>query len=71
MFCDALVSVSMDTQMLDYNEHALTAGTNAQAAAYVECEIGGGVYWGVGIDTNTVMASMRAVLSAVNRARRG
>jgi 2-isopropylmalate synthase len=37
----------------------------------VECEIGGGVFWGVGIDTNTVMASMRAVLSAVNRARRG
>ena len=45
--------------------------TDAQAAAYVECEIGGGVFWGVGIDTNTVTASMRAVLSAVNRARRG
>jgi 2-isopropylmalate synthase len=37
----------------------------------VECEIGGSVYWGVGIDTNTVTASMSAVLSAVNRARRG
>ena len=56
--------------MLDYTEHALTEGTDAQAAAYVECEIGGQVFWGVGIDTNTVTASMRAVLSAVNRSRR-
>jgi 2-isopropylmalate synthase len=57
--------------VLDYAEHALTEGTDAQAAAYVECEIGGQVCWGVGIDTNTVTASMRAVLSAVNRSRRG
>jgi 2-isopropylmalate synthase len=70
-FCDALASVGVDARVLDYNEHALTAGTDAQAAAYVECEIGGSVYWGVGIDTNTVTASMSAVLSAVNRARRG
>src|SRR5258707_14961833 len=63
-FCDALASVGVDARVLDYNEHALTTGTDAQAAAYVECEIGGGVFWGVGIDTNTVMASMRAVLSA-------
>ena len=70
-FCDALASVGVDVRVLDYNEHALTAGTDAQAAAYVEGEIGGSVFWGVGIDTNTVTASMRAVLSAVNRARRG
>jgi 2-isopropylmalate synthase len=70
-FCDALASVGVHARVLDYSEHALTAGTDAQAAAYVECEIGGGVFWGVGVDTNTVTASMRAVLSAVNRARRG
>jgi 2-isopropylmalate synthase len=70
-FCDALASVGVDVRVLDYNEHALTAGTDAQAAAYVEGEIGSSVFWGVGIDTNTVTASMRAVLSAVNRARRG
>jgi 2-isopropylmalate synthase len=70
-FCDGLASVGVDVRVLDYNEHALTAGTDAQAAAYVEGEIGGSVFWGVGIDTNTVTASMRAVLSAVNRARRG
>ena len=36
----------------------------------MECEVGGEVFWGVGIDTNTASASMRAVLSAVNRSRR-
>ena len=56
--------------MLDYAEHALTEGTDAQAAAYVEVETGGKVLWGVGIDTNTATASMRAILSAVNRSRR-
>jgi 2-isopropylmalate synthase len=70
-FCDALDSIGVTARVLDYAEHALTEGTDAQAAAYVECEIGGQVFWGVGIDTNTVTASMRAVLSAVNRSRRG
>jgi 2-isopropylmalate synthase len=69
-FCDALGSLGLDVRVLDYSEHAMSAGSDAQAAAYVECEIGGDTYWGVGIDTNTVTASMRAVLSAVNRARR-
>ncbi|HEX6527187.1 MAG TPA: 2-isopropylmalate synthase [Streptosporangiaceae bacterium] len=69
-FCDALASVGIEARVLDYHEHALTAGSDAQAAAYVECEIGGQVLWGVGVDTNTVTASMRAVLSAVNRSRR-
>jgi 2-isopropylmalate synthase len=54
--------------VLDYAEHALSAGSDAQAAAYVECEIGGQTLWGVGIDANTVSASLRAVLSALNRA---
>ena len=69
-FCDALASVGVTARVLDYTEHALTEGTDAQAAAYVECEIGDSVLWGVGIDANTVTASMRAVLSAVNRSRR-
>jgi 2-isopropylmalate synthase len=69
-FCGALASIGVSARVLDYHEHALTEGTDAQAAAYVECEIGDQVCWGVGIDTNTVTASMRAVLSAVNRARR-
>jgi 2-isopropylmalate synthase len=69
-FCGALATIGVSARVLDYHEHALTEGTDAQAAAYVECEIGDQVCWGVGIDTNTVTASMRAVLSAVNRARR-
>ncbi len=69
-FCDALATIGISARVLDYTEHALTEGTDAQAAAYVECEAGGQVFWGVGIDTNTVTASMRAVLSAVNRSRR-
>ena len=70
-FCHALATMGVSARVLDYSEHALTEGTDAQAAAYVECEIGDQVFWGVGIDTNTVTASMRAVLSAVNRSRRG
>jgi 2-isopropylmalate synthase len=68
-FCDALGSLGIEVRVLDYTEHALSAGSDAQAAAYVECEVGGQTRWGVGVDTNTVTASLRAVLSAVNRAR--
>ena len=70
-FCAALASVGIDVRVLDYAEHALTEGTDAQAAAYVEVATAGEVFWGVGVDTNTATASMRAVLSAVNRSRRG
>ena len=69
-FCDALATIGVRARVLDYTEHALTEGTDAQAASYVECEIGGQVFWGVGVDTNTATASMRAVLSAANRFRR-
>ena len=68
-FCDALGSLGIEVRVLDYTEHALSAGSDAQAAAYVECEVGGQTLWGVGVDTNTVTASLRAVLSAVNRAQ--
>ena len=45
-------------------------GGNAAAAAYVECAVGERVLWGVGVDTNTTMSSLKAVVSAVNRAVR-
>ncbi|HEX6233823.1 MAG TPA: 2-isopropylmalate synthase [Jiangellaceae bacterium] len=67
-FVDALRQVGHEVVVLDYAEHALSAGADAKAAAYVECSIGGNVYWGVGIDPNIVTASLRAVVSAVNRA---
>jgi 2-isopropylmalate synthase len=68
-FVHALSDVDIDVRVLDYAEHALTAGENAQAAAYVECSVGGQTYWGVGIDANILTASLRAVVSAVNRRR--
>jgi len=69
-FCDALAGIGVEVRVLDYAEHAMSAGSDAQAAAYVACSIGGRTLWGAGIDGNTVTASIRAVLSAVNRARR-
>ncbi len=65
----ALADVGVSVRVLDYAEHALSAGGDAQAAAYVECEVDGEVRWGVGIDANIVTASLRAVSSAVNRRR--
>jgi 2-isopropylmalate synthase len=56
--------------VLDYSEHALSAGEEAQAAAYVEASIAGKTVWGVGIATSITTASLRAVVSAVNRASR-
>ncbi len=56
-----------DVRVLDYSEHALSAGGDAIAAAYVECAVGDTVRWGVGLDANIVTASLRAVISAVNR----
>lgn len=56
-----------DVRVLDYNEHALSSGGDAIAAAYVECVVGGEVLWGVGLDPNIVTASLRAVVSAINR----
>ncbi len=57
-----------DVRVLDYAEHALSSGGDAIAAAYVECAVNGQVLWGVGLDANIVTASLRAVISAVNRA---
>ncbi len=68
-YVQALQALGVRVRVLDYAEHALTAGENAQAAAYVECEINDVVYWGVGLDANIVTASIQAVTSAVNRAR--
>ncbi|MFE3441996.1 2-isopropylmalate synthase [Nocardia sp. NPDC059180] len=67
-FVDAIATVGFDVRVLDYSEHAMSAGDDAQAAAYVECAIGDKIVWGVGIATSITTASLRAVVSAVNRA---
>ncbi|MFF0306337.1 2-isopropylmalate synthase [Streptosporangium sp. NPDC004379] len=69
-FCDALTRIGFPVRVLDYAEHAMSAGTDAKAASYIECEVAGQVLWGVGIDSNTTTASLKAVISAVNRAAR-
>jgi 2-isopropylmalate synthase len=74
-FCDSLSALDMGlggvtVRVLDYAEHALTAGRDAEAAAYLEIEIGEQVYWGVGISESIVRASLRGVISALNRAAR-
>jgi len=75
-FVDALASLGIHVRVLDYAEHAMTSGGDANAVAYVEAEVGetapsggaGQVLWGVGIDADITNASLKAVLSAVNRA---
>lgn len=69
-FCDALAGIGIQVRVLDYAEHAMSAGTDAKAASYIECEIAGESMWGVGIDANTTTAALKAVISAVNRATR-
>ncbi|RRV24422.1 2-isopropylmalate synthase [Pseudomonas sp. o96-267] len=56
-------------EVMDYSEHAIGAGTNAKAAAYIELRVNGGrALHGIGIDENLTTASFRALFSALNRA---
>ena len=72
-FIDALErSLGLSVDVVDYAEHALTAGHEASAAAYVELTDGHkAVRWGVGIDNSISSASLKAVVSAVNHHRAG
>ena len=69
-FCNALAQHGVDVRVLDYHEHAMSAGGDAKAAAYLECTVGDRVLWGVGIDPSITTASLKAIISAVNRAMR-
>lgn len=60
-------SFGVALEVRDYSEHAMGAGSDARAAAYVECVTPEGkTIWGVGIDEDVATASVRAVLSAAN-----
>jgi 2-isopropylmalate synthase len=59
-----------DVSLYDYVEHTLSTGGDAQAAAYVELQVEGERLWGVGIDGDIATASLKAIVSAVNRAIR-
>ena len=69
-FVTALEGTGLSVRILDYAEHALSEGRDAQAASYVECEVDGQVLWGVGIDPSITTSSFKAVISALNRALR-
>ncbi|MFZ4509706.1 MAG: 2-isopropylmalate synthase [Candidatus Nanopelagicales bacterium] len=69
-FCDALAQHGVDVRVLDYAEHAMSAGGDATAASYVECAVDGRMLWGVGIDPSITTSSLKAIVSAVNRAVR-
>ncbi|CDH45851.1 2-isopropylmalate synthase (fragment) [Candidatus Contendobacter odensis Run_B_J11] len=71
-FTDALNRhCGLDVRVVDYHEHAIGAGANANAVSYVEIRMDDRVsLFGVGMDSNIVTASLNAVISAVNRALR-
>ena len=67
-FASALrTGLGLDLRVLDYHEHAIGAGADARAVSYMEMKIGDDELWGVGIHTDIVSASLRAIVSAVNR----
>ncbi|PKQ26448.1 MAG: 2-isopropylmalate synthase [Actinobacteria bacterium HGW-Actinobacteria-4] len=69
-FVAALSTRGVNVEVLDYHEHAMSGGGDATAAAYVECHIGEETLWGVGIDPSITTATLKAIISAVNRAAR-
>ncbi|MEU5212789.1 2-isopropylmalate synthase [Streptomyces sp. NPDC020742] len=69
-FADALAGAGHPLDIVSYTGHALAPGPDSAAMAYVRCRIDGVTYWGAGQDTSVLTASVRAVLSAVNRALR-
>ena len=69
-FLDVLGKQGVEVKLLDYVEHTLSAGGDAMAASYIEIEISGRILWGVGIDGDISTASLKALISAINRAIR-
>jgi 2-isopropylmalate synthase len=69
-FIDVLSQLGVQTRLLDYVEHTLSAGGDAQAASYIELEVGDRTLWGVGIDGDIATASLKALISSVNRSLR-
>ncbi len=68
-FANALRGATgVDIRVLDYHEHAIGAGADARAVSYMEMKVDGTSLWGVGMHTDILTASLRAIVSAVNRA---
>lgn len=69
-FLAVLAARGLQVDLFDFSQHTLSASGDAQAASYVELDVDGQRLWGVGIDADTSVASLKAVVSAVNRAQR-
>jgi 2-isopropylmalate synthase len=69
-FLAILGAQGVETRLLDYVEHTMSAGGDAQAASYIELDVAGKTLWGVGIDSDIATSSLKAVISGVNRAIR-
>jgi 2-isopropylmalate synthase len=69
-FLGVMAEHGHEIRLFDYVEHALSASGDALAAAYVELEVDGTTLWGVGIDGDISTASLKAIVSAVNRSVR-
>jgi len=69
-FLAVLAERGVKVELYDYVEHTLSASGDAKAAAYVELDVDGTRLWGVGIDADISTASLKAIVSAVNRAVR-
>lgn len=71
---DALQNVlsaeGVDIRVMDYSEHTLSSSSAANAACYIEAAVDTRVLWGIGIDSSTTRAALKAMISAVNRALR-
>ncbi|MBF8222179.1 2-isopropylmalate synthase [Halomonas sp. 328] len=66
-FIKGLAAAGHDVEIIDYHEHARGQGADAEAIAYVEVRIGGEAVFGVATDESITSASMKAVVSAINR----
>ena len=64
------IALPYDLRVLDYHEHSKGSGVDATAVAYVEMAIDGKELWGCGLHTDITRASMRAIISAINRANK-
>lgn len=67
-YADALGNLGLDIEVLEYSQHARSAGEDAEAACYILATVNGSSVWGVGIAGSTTYASLKALVSAANRA---
>ncbi|WP_304324448.1 2-isopropylmalate synthase [Corynebacterium frankenforstense] len=67
-YANALEELGVDFENIKYEQHARTAGDDAEAACYVFAEVNGSQAWGIGIDPSTMEATVKAITSSINRA---